>query len=153
MIGFNQYRSLFVFFVTLFVITACNAQYDYEKNLKKLKYVCLEKTNTDAEGRVYKPIIGRYFGKRSMIFHVSGARPDGIGLQLHLINEIKEEKVHASFSLQQLEYLHQKMVSIVGEKTFRQKLETKEEYGICAFKNDYDIDIGDIETFMKLGTK
>ncbi|MGN7437288.1 MAG: hypothetical protein ACTHOO_01495 [Alcanivorax sp.] len=166
MIGVNQYKIFFVFFATLFAITACNAQYDYEKNLNKLKYVCLEKTKTDTEGRVYKPIIGRYFGKKSVIYDVSQgiyrtesggyastSRPDDVGFQLHLINETKEEKVHASFSSEQQEYLFQKLFSIIGEKTFKQKLETKEEYGICAYKNDHDIDIGDIETFMKLGMK
>ncbi len=124
---------------------------EYQNNITVLKDTCANLTKNNSEERVYKPIFGQYSVSKSRTHHVSPG-PNNLNLSMVFIERTgKEIDVHYSFTMEKSEYIFDKLFSVIGEANIKQQTDTNEEYGICIYRNSYNVFIGELETFMKLG--
>jgi len=124
---------------------------EYQNNITVLKNTCADLTKNNSEERVYEPIVGQYLVSKSRTHHVSPG-PNNLNLSMVFIERSgKEIDVHYSLAMEKSEYIFDKLFSVVGEANIKQKIDTNEEYGICIYRNSYNVNIGELETFMKLG--
>ncbi len=141
--------------VALAVLTVLGGVYVFQAmepqdNFKKLEKTCAALTENDPDGRVYEPIVGRFLGSESQIYSVSGPWPERIDLRMVLGSDSRNADVYYTVPVKDNLVLAEKLFSVVGKDTIVQKVDSNKIYGICAYKNERDNNIGALKTFVKL---
>ncbi|MGH1375787.1 MAG: hypothetical protein ACRBCK_05495 [Alphaproteobacteria bacterium] len=127
--------------------------HEYRSDVQELEKICKVLTQKKKGGRVYKPIIGRYLGSKSWI----GGPPthsgsDRVSHKMYLQDRTGYTyNIMAGFHQDRFldGYIH--AVSIVENDAIDKRLDTVEEFGICAWRQDKSGFIGIVESMRKMG--
>ena len=131
--GDKRFVSLIIVTFILLLVYAYDAS--YEKNITSLKNSCGKlKLET---GKDYNPIVGRFLASEHQRYWVSHSDDVLIFKMPVIINNSQKVTVLASVPTDDAIYMQQRLFEVFGETNIREKFDTNNIYGICAFRSKY----------------
>ena len=115
----------------------------------QLKATCDKLTQEDTEGRVYEPIVGRYLGSKSQIWNVAGVSKS-MTHKMIFATDSGEIPVYTGTHIDLLQDYFAKITPILGKDAVEMKGDTTNTFGLCAFLNNADWHVGEVETLRKI---
>ncbi len=147
-------KRLKIGLIALVTLIALGGVYAYQvmepqDNFIKLEKTCVALTKNDADDRVYEPIVGRYLSSKSQAFHVTDGSKS-MGYRMHIMLKTGEVEIYSSVHVDEYQNFLDMIYTIMGKEIILNKIDTDEIYGVCAYENEHNVNIGALETLVKL---